>query len=69
MEGIDDKADYQQWLGTKVRESWLVSDKIYGAPRVTKDLHEQGIEINVKTVTKIMRRLGIEGIFHDSRWR
>lgn len=61
-QGVDAKANYQRWLDTKVHPAWKDSDKTYGAPRVTKDLHEEGIKINVKTVAKAMRRLGIEGI-------
>lgn len=60
--GTCPRANYQRRLETKIKESWERSHQTYGAPRVAQDLQDQGIKINVKTVAKVMRRLGIEGI-------
>lgn len=38
------------------------SDRVYGAPRITADLRDAGEVVSQKTVAKLMRANGIEGI-------
>lgn len=38
------------------------SDGVYGAPRITAELREQGCQVSRKTIAKIMAGLGIQGV-------
>lgn len=44
------------------------SDEVSGAPRILKDLREDGEQISRKTVAKAMRSLGLQGI-SPKKWR
>lgn len=60
--GRDSREEFRKNLDKKIREFWDGSEQTYGAPRITSDLHEEGIFVDKKTVAKAMRRMGIEGI-------
>ncbi|MCI1261059.1 MAG: IS3 family transposase [Tetrasphaera jenkinsii] len=49
-------------LADEVRRAHKDSDGAYGAPRITAELRAAGEVVSVKTVAKVMRRTGIEGI-------
>ena len=57
--GGDPKEKYYTDLDTRIRTIWRDSDEVSGAPRITAELHAQGVKINRKTVAKRMRLLGI----------
>ena len=46
-------------LAGKVLTAHEESDGVYGAPRITAELREQGEVVSVKTVAKVMRANGI----------
>uniref|UniRef100_UPI0004C9AD2D IS3 family transposase n=1 Tax=Streptomyces globisporus TaxID=1908 RepID=UPI0004C9AD2D len=48
-------------LADRIREVHQDSDGTYGAPRITAELRDQGIQINHKRVARIMRTVGLEG--------
>ncbi|WP_343213184.1 IS3 family transposase [Fusibacter paucivorans] len=50
-------------VSTKIKEIYNASYQIYGAPKITKLLNEQGIKIAEKTVGNYMRDEGIKAIW------
>ncbi|MCC2280999.1 IS3 family transposase [Streptomyces sp. ET3-23] len=49
-------------LADRIRKVHKDSDGTYGAPRITAELREEGLAVNHKRVTRIMRTVGIEGV-------
>ena len=49
-------------LDAQVRWFHQLSRGVYGAPRITADLHAAGIVVDRKTVARSMRRQGLEGL-------
>jgi putative transposase len=55
----------QQWrrdLEVKILAHWKASTRTYGSPRITADLHAEGVTVSQNTVAKVMVEMGIEGI-------
>jgi transposase InsO family protein len=49
-------------LAAQVVAEHAKSDGVYGAPRITAELKDQGVVVSRKTVAKVMRSNGIQGI-------
>ncbi len=60
--GLGPQAARREQIDAAVRASHQASNEVYGAPRITADLHDEGLPVNVKTVAASMRRQGLEGI-------
>ena len=62
LRGEDERKRFLDQLDKRIHGIWEDSDEVYGAPRITAELVDEGIIVNRKTVAKRMRMMGIEGI-------
>ncbi|MBB3040068.1 transposase InsO family protein [Hoyosella altamirensis] len=62
------RAQRRAELNTKIVDAHIASDGVNGAPRILADLRDDGETVSRKTVAKIMRHNGIQGI-SPARWR
>ena len=46
-------------LMLNIRVSYAASDGTYGAPRVLRDLHDEGLHVGQKRVARLMQREGL----------
>ena len=49
-------------LAVRIRAVRATHDGTYGAPRVTAELHDEGLHVNHKKVARVMRRYRIQGL-------
>lgn len=49
-------------LKAKIRRLFFQYGKIYGSPRITRELHKEGIKITERTVGKYMHEMGLRAI-------
>jgi putative transposase len=59
------RLERQEQLIEQIRQSHTESDGTYGSPRICEDLMEQGIEVCVNTVAKLMKQAEIRSIMHQ----
>ena len=57
-----DCASADQELAEGIRGIHADSDGTYGAPRVTAELHAEGLAVNHKRVERVLREAGIVGV-------
>ena len=62
LRGEDERQKFLDQLDVLIHGIWEDSDEVYGAPRITAELAEDGVYVNRKTVAKRMRLMGIEGV-------
>jgi putative transposase len=61
---LDDRS-----LTVRIRRIHLESRRTYGAPRITAELHAQGVVVSRKRVARLMRAARIQGIHQRRPWR
>jgi putative transposase len=61
-DGPDETLVERAVLANKVYDIWKISRERYGAPSVTAALWREGVQVNEKTVARIMAELAIAGI-------
>ena len=49
-------------LIAQIRQVHATHDTTYGAPRITAELHDDGLVVNHKRVARVMRRFGVRGL-------
>jgi putative transposase len=54
----------QEQLIQQIRQAHQQSEGRYGSPRIHKELFEQGIEVGVNTVAKLMKQTEIRSVMH-----
>lgn len=57
-----ERARADQDLAARIRGIHADSDGTYGSPRVTAELHADGVAVNHKRVERVMREHGIVGV-------
>ena len=62
LRGDGKRQKFLDQLDDLIHGIWEDSDEVYGAPRITAELAEDGVFVNRKTVAKRIRLMGIEGI-------
>jgi transposase InsO family protein len=58
------RLERQEQLIEHIRQSHQESEGTYGSPRIREDLVEQGIDVCVNTVAKLMKQADIRSIMH-----
>lgn len=46
----------------KIRHYHRISDETYGAPRILKDLRDEGLKVGLRRVARLMRQAGLQGV-------
>src|SRR5699024_10331344 len=62
IRGDNQRQRFLDQLDDLIHGIWEDFDEVYGAPRITAELVDEGIIVNRKTVAERMRLMGIEGI-------
>lgn len=53
------RAKENERLGALIRQVWMKSRELYGSPRITVELHSQGVRCGKNRVARLMRDAGI----------
>ena len=58
-----------EWLLAKIKEAHKQSGESYGAPRILRELRDQGIHVGTKRIARLMRKEKLQGISRRRRFK
>jgi len=60
--GLSQRHKENVWLTAKIRDIWEANRRVYGSPRITAELHYQGLRVGENRVTHLMRENDIKAL-------
>lgn len=63
------RAQANERLLERMRETYRFSRESYGRPRMYAELRDEGIEVNHKRVSRLMKLEGLVGVTRRKKWR
>ena len=64
-----ERAKRDDVLADEVRRVWQANMQVYGVRKVWRQLHREGLQVARCTVTRLMRRLGLQGAVRGKKLR
>ncbi|KGA95473.1 transposase [Alkalihalobacillus alcalophilus ATCC 27647 = CGMCC 1.3604] len=56
------QAEKKKKVMSKIRRLFFENRKVYGSPRITRELHKEGVKLTEKTVGRYMREMNLRAI-------
>ena len=63
------RAQQDAWLKGEIKRVWEANFKVYGARRIWRQLHREGVHVARCTVERLMRELGLQGAVRGGRFK
>jgi len=60
--GISPRHQENVWLATKIKDVWEENRRVYGSPRITAELCDQGIRVGENRIARLMRKHDIKAV-------
>ena len=63
------RARQDEALGDHIRRVWRENREVYGARKVWRQLHREGVEVARCTVERLMRDMGLQGVVRGRKFK